>query len=200
MLKRARTPLFWILAMGCLLAVTGCGKKSGDTDSKDKAKTGQTDDGMKPADAMKAARPAPAPKLAKVDLTAMLKKAGREATTKIQIMAPEGAKVTESFGDVVVSAGKTFKLVVATSAHDVAKDKKFQLNNKVQKHKGFAVDTPEAIIGKSEAFGRTSFFLTANQKVGKETFGCQSKRGAVSFTEAQAKLMLAACKSIKAAP
>jgi len=199
---RVRTPLLFLVIVSCSVAIAGCGK-TGDKDkgkaTQDKASGGaEGGDQKRPAVAKKPAEPAP--KLAAVDLTAMLTKAGRTAKTKIVIMAPEGAKVTESFGDVIVSAGKSFALAIATSANDVAKDKKFQLNNTVQKHKRFVVDTPDAIIGESVMMRRKSFFLTANQKVGKETFGCKSKRGAVSFTEGQAKVMLKACKSIKGAP
>ncbi len=200
--SRVRTHLLFLLIVSCSVAIAGCGKtgdKDKDKASQDKAGGGtKSGDQKKPAVAKKTAEPAP--KLAAVDLTGMLTKAGRTAKTKVVMMAPEGAKVTESYGDVIVSAGKGFALAIATSANDIAKDKKFQLKNTVQKHKRFVVDTPDAIIGESVMMRRKSFFLTANHKVGKETFGCKSKRGAVSFTEAQAKVMLTACNSIKGAP
>lgn len=190
---------------------TACDKKAEDAKAGgdkaaagDKAKTGgDKAKADKPkADKAKADKPEPKPEpkveLVDIDITAALAKAGREATTKVTVKAPKGAKATESYGDVEVVAGKTFALVVTTEAEDLAKDKAFHEKNTVQKHKGFVVDKPDGFISKAEVMRRVSHFMTGNQKAGEETFGCKSKRGAVSFTEGQAKAMLAACHTISA--
>lgn len=183
------------LATTLAFATTGCDKKGDAKAGGDKA-AGDKAAGDKAAGDKAEPKPEPKVELADLDITAVLAKAGRTATTKVTVKAPKGAKASESYGDVEITAGKTFGLVVTTSAEDLAKDKAFHQKNTVQKHKGFVVDKPDGFISKAEVMRKTSHFMTANQKAGEETFGCKSKRGAVSFTEGQAKAMLTACHSI----
>ena len=159
-----------VLAATLSLALVGCGK--------DGAGDGA---GKKGADdkAAASAKSTPKVELAPLDITAALTKAGRSAKTKVTVMAPKGAKASESYGDVEVVAGKTFALVVTPKAQDLAKDKAYHKKNTMQKHKGFVVDGADGFISKAELAGKTSHFMTANKKVGSETLGCKSLRGAV---------------------
>ena len=176
-----------------LLAI-GCGKKADskkedNTDKKDK--TESTEKKEPKAEA----KPAPVKKVTMAPLA--LKAAGLDAT----ISAPVGATAKDSYGtiEIKVGDGKRFFVAIEQDAPDMAKRKAYWAKNTAQKLKKVHVDTPEALIVETEAFGKTSFWLDASVKLGDKAVYCLSGRGAHSLSLGQVKAFLAACKTLSPA-
>ena len=169
------------------VSITGlvaCGQK---TDGGGEAKPAV--DKAKPAAEM--AKPAAAMEMAPLEIKS------EEFTAMMD--APKGATMEDSYGtlEVKVGDGSSFFVAIETDAPDMASIKGEVEKNDVQKLKKFHMDTPEAVIYETEAFGKTSFWLDAAIKVGDKTVHCFSGRGAPSFTQPQVESFLAACKTLK---
>lgn len=145
------------------------------------------------SDDKKSTKKSAAPKVA---MTAVdLEQAGFKAT----MQAPKGAKAKDSFGSVQVDAGKGFAVEISYNSFEalpkvLAGFKK----NTVQKMKKVHVNTSDTLIVETKAFGRSQVFMNTEVKVGGKKVSCRSKRGAVVYTRAQADVMVAACKTLKA--
>jgi hypothetical protein len=173
---------------------------SGDTKGEAKKSEAKKDDvkDAKPADVKAptgdAEAKADATAAAPVELAALsLEDAGIDA----KLQAPKGAKATEEFGSVVVSAGESFQLQINTNHADIAASKKEIEGNTVNKLKSFVTDAAAELVYESEVMGKAEFHFLANVELEGAKYNCEDKKGQ-AFTKADIDAMLAACKSLVA--
>ena len=138
-----------------------------------------------------AANPQTGEKLLPVDLSKV------SASFPVIMMAPEGAKATDDFGNVLVKKGDPFQIEISSSAKDIAALKKEIAANTLNKLKKFYVDTADALLYESTLMGKSEFHFVANVKVGKTTYGAEDTKGPV-YTKANAELMLKCFQTLKA--
>jgi hypothetical protein len=188
------------MMVSCALALVACEKK--DATPAPEGKTPASKAAASKAPASKApASKAPASKAPASKAPAALAPLEIKAEGFAAVMqAPAGATAKDRDGTREISAegGKSFFVWIDTDAPDMGKVKDGINKNDVQKVQSFHLDTPEAFIYETKAFGKTSFWMDSAIKVGDKTVHCYSGRGAHSYTKAQVEGFLAACKSLKA--
>lgn len=127
-------------------------------------------------------------------VTTDLQPAGVAAT----VQAPEGASVKEAFGRAEVeTAGGGFHIEIAAEKADLAARKQEIEANDVNRFKRYVVDDADGVLYQSELMGKPEYHLLVNVDGGEAGFECEDSKGPV-YTEAQARAMFAACRTLTA--
>ena len=196
--------------------VAACGGKKGDAAPSGATETAPAEPVAAPAEHVAApaepvaapaepvAAPAAAIKLAgALDIGGPVMAADADDTSWKGISmttAPAGAKVDASAGGTMLVIDDKMS-VGLSSEKDLVEKKKEAQEGSLQKFARFVVDEPDAILweAKSEIDGSSNYLLVVNVKLGEEKVKSCSTDGYGTFTEANARKVLEACRSLKLA-
>ena len=114
----------------------------------------------------------------------------------IVIKVPQGVKVEQTpYGTVEIKDSAAFQIQIAESTVDVTQWKKDIQTNDVNKFKRFLAEEADALLYES-AFSAPEFHFVKIFKGKTNSYEIQDIKGAI-FTEADAKAMYQAAKSVK---
>ena len=177
-----------LLALGAAMAVVACGGNDNDKSPATATATGSA--------TRAATAPTTAATVAAVALSSTLDLSAAPVSLPITIKVPSGATAKSASTGAEVRAGTGFQLDIGRSKGDVAATKKEVQANKVNQFKRFVVDEPTGIVYESAVGGKSEYHAYVAAAAGTG-YRCEDIKGPV-YTEAQAKTIYDACKSIAA--
>jgi hypothetical protein len=118
----------------------------------------------------------------------------------VTMMAPAGAFAKISFGSTFdIAAGRTFELELGPASASLARTRQEILANNRNVFKRYVVDEPAGMVYETTFAGAAEYhvFVAIPGLLGG--LACQDTKGP-AYTEAQARAMYAACKSVALKP
>lgn len=113
------------------------------------------------------------------------------------IQAPEGSKVEESFGTYIVGNNDGFQLEIMEGGSSVAEHKKEAEANDINKIKSFVIEEESGYLTENEVMRTSEFHLYYVKEKDGKTYAFSNKKGARSFTKAEAQTMYDTAKNAK---